>query len=121
MNDDSRLRLSFALLDEAMRECVADRGNALRLAALAKTFESTFEYTWKRFKREADAAGLEAYSPRESLKAAAQLGLIKDLEQWNRFLNARNLSVHDYVGMDDKDMFEVVREFMAEVRGLILG
>ena len=52
----------------------------LRLAALAKAFESTFEYVWKKLKREADQAGLEAYSPRDALRFAAQLGRIDDLE-----------------------------------------
>jgi len=37
-------------------ECEAEPENALRFAALAKAFETTFEYVWKHFKREADQA-----------------------------------------------------------------
>lgn len=70
-------------------------------------------------KREADEAGLETYSPRDALKSAAQLRLIEDLELWNQFLNARNLSVHDYVGMDQPAILSVVRQFRDEVQRLI--
>lgn len=84
-----------------------------------RQFESTFEYVWKYFKREADQAGLEIYSPRDALKSAAQLRLIEDLELWNQFLNARNLSVHDYVGMDQAATLDLVRQFGDEVERLI--
>ncbi len=115
MNDDkliSAANLLFAAWDEIQEE----PGNPLRYAALAKAFETTFEYVWKFFKREADAAGLEVYSPRDALKAAAQLRLISDLTLWNDFLNARNLSVHDYVGMEDADYLKVVGCFRAEMQ-----
>ena len=118
MNDQKLLR-AFALLEAALAECESEPDKPLRLAALAKAFESTFEYVWKHFKREADQAGLEAYSPRDALKSAAQLKLIDDLEMWNRFLNARNLSVHDYVGMDDADMLRLVQEFRDQVQALL--
>ena len=118
MNDD-KLRQSVALLDAALGECKAEPENPLRFAALAKAFETTFEYVWKHFKREADRAGLEAYSPRDALKFAAQHQLIDDLEVLNQFLNARNLSVHDYVGMEDAAVQQLVHQFRDEVKRLI--
>jgi len=45
----------------------------------------------------------------DALRFAAQLQIIDDLDVWNQFLNARNLSVHDYVGMDDATMLQLVR------------
>ena len=117
--NDAKLGQVFALLEAALLECEEEPQNALRLAALAKAFESTFGYVWKHFKREADQAGLETYSPRDALKAAAQLKLIDDLELWNQFLNARNLSVHDYLGMDDVVVVELVQKFWAEVQRLL--
>ena len=118
MNDD-KLRKALALLDAALDECDHEPENALRQAALAKAFESTFEYAWKFLKREADRAGLEAYSPRDALKFAVQLKVIDDLELWNQFLNARNLSVHDYVGMDDAAILQVVRKFRDQANLLV--
>ena len=66
--NDRKLLQSFELLEAALLECGAAPDNPLRLAALAKAFESTFEYVWKNFKREADQAGLETYSPRTVLQ-----------------------------------------------------
>ena len=117
--NDAKLTEAFSLMESALDQCAADPANRLHHAALAKTFETTFEYLWKAFKREADQAGLETYSPRDALKAAAQLRLIDDLELWNRFLNARNLSVHDYVGMDDEEIIELVRQFSERLRPLL--
>lgn len=118
MNDD-KLQGAFSLLEAALAECDSDPANPLRLAALAKAFESTFEYLWKYLKREADQSGLEAYSPRDALRAAVQLKVIDDLELWFEFLNARNLSVHDYVGMDDATVMELVHRFRDEVARLL--
>ncbi len=118
MNDE-RLLSAFKLLEAALSECDADPESPLRRAALAKAFESTFEYVWKYLKREVDHAGLEAYSPRDTLRFAAQLKRIDDLESWNQFLNARNLSVHDYVGMDDATVLQLVHRFRDEVKQLI--
>ena len=118
MNDE-KFPKAFALLEAALSECATDPENPLRLAALAKAFESTFEYVWKLLKRESDQAGFEVYSPRDALKCAAQLKRIDDLELWNQFLNARNLSVHDYVAMDDATVLQLVHEFRDEVKRLI--
>ena len=117
---DEKLRESFALLTAALGEQESDPTNPLRFAALAKAFEVTFEYVWKHFKREADRAGLEVYSPRDAVKAAAQLRLIDDPEVWNEYLNARNLSVHDYVGMGDAEYPGLIRRFHEAV-GALLG
>jgi nucleotidyltransferase substrate binding protein (TIGR01987 family) len=118
MNDE-KLIAAAGLLNSAWEEYQADPANPLRQAALAKAFEVTFEYVWKFFKREADEAGLEVYSPRDALKAAARLHLISDLNLWNDFLNARNLSVHDYVRMEDADFTEIIGKFKDEMARLL--
>lgn len=119
MNNEKFLK-AFALLEAALSECVSKPDNPLHQAALAKAFETTFEYVWKHLKREADEAGLEAYSPRDALRFAAQLKRIDDLDLWNRFLNARNLSVHDYIGLDDATILKLVQQFRNEVRRLMV-
>lgn len=118
MNDE-KLAGAAHLLNSAWEECQSDRANPLRHAALAKAFEVTFEYVWKFFKREADQAGLEVYSPRDALKAAARLHLITDLNLWNDFLNARNLSIHDYVGMEDEEFAKIISKFKNKVAKLL--
>lgn len=108
---DNKLLESSDLFSQALaawRKAPVDR---LAFAGASKCFEVAFEYAWKWFKRQADDAGLEVYGPRDSIKAAAQLGLIQDVERWDRFLHARNLSVHDYLGISDADFLSAMTDF----------
>ena len=118
MNRD-RLKQSLALLTTALKEAKRYPKDMVRHAGLAKSFETTFEYAWKDFKQQADAAGIEGYSPRDAIKAAAQLGLIADLELWNSMLNARNLSVHDYLGIGDSEYLRWGEALRQEIQRLL--
>ncbi|HQH26757.1 MAG TPA: HI0074 family nucleotidyltransferase substrate-binding subunit [Oligoflexia bacterium] len=115
---DKKWAEAIELLESALKRETKDQDRALTFAARAKAFEVAFEYTWKCFKRAADQAGLEVYSPRDAIKAAAQMKLIADLEKWQQFLNARNLSVHDYIGIEDDSFAKLIAEFLAEARRL---
>ncbi len=114
--NNKKLDEALSLLKLSLAELQNDLSSKVNFAAVAKAYEVSFEYTWKSFKREADNAGMEVYSPRDSLKAAAQLGLIEDLELWDKFLTARNLSVHDYVGLSDEKFLSLVKAFLQEVK-----
>lgn len=87
-------------------------------AALAKAFEVAFQYIWKYFKEQSSKAGYEIYSPRDAIKAALEMKLIFDAEQWNTYLSHRNLSVHDYVGIDCKETPQVVELFLKDLKNL---
>ena len=84
-------------------------------SGITKCFETCFEYAWKYFKQKVNAEGLEAYSPKEAIKRAGQLELIKSVETWLEFLEARNNAVHDYFGFDDKDYLEIIKKFYKEI------
>ena len=43
-----------------------------------------------------EESGLEAFSPRDSLRAAFQVGVIQDSPEWFRMLEDRNLTSHTY-------------------------
>ena len=116
---DEKLKSALELLAAAIVEAKQKPKDRLRFAALAKTFEVAFEYGWKLLKRAADQAGLEVYSPRDAIKAGAQLGLIADIEVWNQFLNARNLSVHDYIGVDNFALLPLTEGFHKSALALL--
>ena len=59
-------------------------------------FEFTFELFWKSLKAYAEGSGLEAYSPRDSVRTAFQLGVIQEHPDWFRMLEDRNLTSHTY-------------------------
>ncbi len=113
---NKKLQDSIVLFEQALDDFFTKRTNKLKFASASKCFEVSFEYTWKYFKREAENAGMEVYSPRDSIKAAAKLKIIDNLELWNQFLNARNLSVHDYLGINDEDFFEITKKFLEELK-----
>lgn len=117
--NNKKWRESAELFKSAIKRWQKEPQDAVLFAALCKTFEISFEYTWKAFKAEADLAGYEVYNPRDALKAAAQMKLILDLELWTRFLNVRNLSVHDYLGAIEDDMRTTALEFERELDRLI--
>ena len=59
-------------------------------------FEFTFELFWKSLKAYAEESGLEAFSPRDSIRIAFQLGVIQDNPEWFRMLEDRNRTSHTY-------------------------
>lgn len=59
-------------------------------------FEFTFELFWKSLKAYAEESGVEAYSPRDSVRTAFQLGVIQEHPDWFRMLEDRNLTSHTY-------------------------
>lgn len=117
--DDVKLGEAVSLLSKSLKALRQDPDDKVIFAAVSKTYEVAFEYIWKYFKRRADQAGMEIYSPRDALKAAAQLGLIDDLELWNNFLNARNLSVHDYIGIENEAFLPIIEKFEKAAKRVI--
>lgn len=50
----------------------------------------------KSLKAYAEESGVEAFSPRDSFRAAFQLGVIQKSPEWLRMLEDRNLTSHTY-------------------------
>jgi nucleotidyltransferase substrate binding protein (TIGR01987 family) len=81
----SRLDLALA---QPVNEFVRD--------SAIQRFEFTFELFWKSSKAYAEESGLEAFSPRDSMRIAFQLGVIQESPEWFRMLEDRNLTSHTY-------------------------
>ena len=71
------VRAALERLGQALRE---PKNDIVRDAAIPR-FEFSFELFWKALKARAENEGLRVVSPRESLRAAFQLGLLDDDEQ----------------------------------------
>ncbi len=81
----SRLDLALA---QPVNEFVRD--------SAIQRFAFTFELFWKSLKVYAEESGLEAFSPRDSMRIAFQLGVIQESPEWFRMLEDRNLTSHTY-------------------------
>lgn len=88
--------------------------------ATIQRFEFTFELSWKVMRGVALEKGIEtAVSPRDSLRTAAQLGLVQDLEAWFDFFDARNNSSHIYDEEMANAVYEQTKKFLPEVKKLV--
>jgi nucleotidyltransferase substrate binding protein (TIGR01987 family) len=115
----TKLKDSIDLLQLAYEAYKEDTDNKLHRAALAKTFEVSFEYLWKYFKQLGSREGFEIYSPRDAIKSALSMKLISDPPRWETYLSHRNLSVHDYIGLDSEETPVIVRDFLKDVNRIV--
>jgi len=108
-----------AQLEEALkryRHVKTERG--LEFLTVAKAYEVLFEYLWKTLKAKVEDEGLFASSPKEAIRQAATLRLIKKPERWLACATARNDSVHDYFGIPEPDYIKLVEEFLVLSKGV---
>lgn len=107
-------------LARALTHLEKARKDSFYFGGIAKAFEVCFEYAWKYFKQRVEDEGLEVVSPKDAIKQAGRVGLIKDVEQWLSFLEDRNIGVHDYLGMLPDDYLKTIQEFLREAKKLDL-
>jgi nucleotidyltransferase substrate binding protein (TIGR01987 family) len=94
-----KLRNLLRLLNTALSRldlALAQPVNEFVRDSSIQRFEFTFELFWKSLKAYAEESGLEAFSPRDSIRIAFQLGVIQDNPEWFRMLEDRNLTSHTY-------------------------
>ncbi len=85
---------ALSLLENALALPAPD---PVQRAGIVQFFEMSFELSWKVLKDYLEAQGLiEVKTPRSALKAAFEIGLVKDGHQWLQGLEDRNLVAHTY-------------------------
>ena len=89
-------------LHAALKKDVA--ADDLYLDGAIQRFEFCFELAWKLLKACLSYEGVEANSPRSSIREGFKAGLLPDAEIWLEMLEARNLSAHTY---DEKTAMKI--------------
>lgn len=82
----------------------------LYLDATIQRFEITFELAWKLMKAVLEYEGIEATSPRSSIREAWKQHLIGDAEKWLDMQVKRNLSSHTYNEETAQDIYRHIKE-----------
>ena len=82
----------------------------LYLDATIQRFEFTFELAWKLMKAVLEFEGIEATSPRSSIREAWKQHLIGDAEKWLDMQVKRNLSSHTYNEETAQDIYRHIKE-----------
>ena len=85
---------------------------SLSFLAVTKAFEVSLEYIWKYFKYIVEDKGLEAASPKDAIRAAAETKLTDSPELYIKAINARNQSMHDYFTMSEEDFVKLIENFL---------
>ena len=110
---DTQLRLKWADYHRAMdslRIAVKWEHDAdnMYLDATIQRFEFCFELAWKLMKSALAYEGIEASSPRSSIREGWKQGLIDSAEKWLDMLEKRNLSSHTYNETTAMDVYNCI-------------
>ena len=83
--------------------------DGLYLDATIQRFEFCFELAWKLMKSMLSYEGIEAASPRSSIREGWKQSMIGSAEAWLSMLEQRNLSSHTYNESTAIDIYEKIR------------
>lgn len=82
--------------------------DGLYLDATIQRFEFCFELAWKLMKAMLDYEGIEASSPRSSIREGWKQAMIDSAEDWLQMQEQRNLSSHTYNESTAQDIYEKI-------------
>lgn len=85
--------------------------------ATIQRFEFTFELGWKLLKAVLEYDGIEANSPRGSIREGFKADLIENADKWLNMLEKRNLSTHTY---DEETALEIYNAVKNECFSLLV-
>lgn len=82
----------------------------LYLDGIIQRFEFCFELSWKLMKAYLSFEGIEANSPRSSIRESFKIGLIVEAEEWLDMLEKINLSSHTYEEETAKEIYQYISQ-----------
>lgn len=114
--------LRVACSEGKMAKLDDDQKKAIR-AGVIQNFEFTYELCWKFMKRwlghSLGSARVDGVARRELFRLGAEHRLIKDVEAWMVFHDARNETSHTYDDAKADEVFEIARKFLPEAKALL--
>jgi nucleotidyltransferase substrate binding protein (TIGR01987 family) len=118
VSDPAPVLASFEAALARLQDALAQPCNEWTRDAALQRFEFTFELAWKAARRAALKEGLEAASPRESLKNAWKLGWIQDDPLWLRMLEDRNRTSQTYSEATASEIYARLPGYAEALAGL---
>ena len=117
--------ISFAvkkLQDSVQRltEGISQAQDELDKDGVIQRFEFTFELLWKTLKVLLESEGIDCVTPKECLKSAFRIGIIKDEQIVLDMLEDRNKTSHIYDEKESKKVFEKIKEeYLPSIQGIL--
>lgn len=107
------LKKALNRLEEALNE---DQGNSLIVDGTIQRFEFTIGIYWKMLKRLLLSEGIEAKTPRETLKEAYQVGWLQNEQAWLQMLKDRNETSHAYDEVMARKILQNIIRYYPEMK-----
>lgn len=104
---------------QRLEEAVQAEVTQLHKDATVKRFEFTFELAWKLMQLIITDKGYRERGPKDSIRRAAQIGLIDNADAWMGHLKKRNQIVHIYDIDIADEVYESAKSFVGDARHLL--
>ena len=128
--DLSSLKKAIASLKNALNvaipaslEAMPEDQQEVIKAGVIQNFEFTYELCWKFMKRWLEVnigtAYVEGVTRRELFRLSVENKLIKDVDQWMEYHDARNETSHTYDQDTADDIFQVAQTFFSDAFELL--
>jgi nucleotidyltransferase substrate binding protein (TIGR01987 family) len=115
----SRLLSSFAKAHSQLTKALAQPKDEFVRDAAIQRFEFTFELFWKTLQAYCQMQGVEANSPRASLREAFRMGLMDDDSRYMAMLQSRNLASHTYEETMAETIYASLPAFADAMRAVV--
>jgi nucleotidyltransferase substrate binding protein (TIGR01987 family) len=128
--DLSSLKKAIASLKNALNvaipaslEAMPENQQEVIKAGVIQNFEFTYELCWKFMKRWLEVnigtAYVDGVTRRELFRLSVENKLIKDVDQWMEYHDARNETSHTYDQDTADDIFQVAQTFFSDAFELL--
>ncbi len=119
------LERAIASLERAIIRAEANPTDEEVRDAVIQRFEYTYELAWKMLKRrlEGDSPGgtlIDSLSFKDLIREGAEKGLIKEVQPWFGYREARNITSHTYEEKNAKQVYSVALKFLPDAKTLLL-
>jgi len=105
--------------NQRLKEAVSLKPTRINRDATIQRFEFTFELSWKTIQEYIRDQGLDCRSPKNCIREGARLELIRNVEKWFEFLEARNLIAHTYNEKLANKVYRKAQNFPKEIDNLL--
>lgn len=111
------LKRALKRLEEALQE---DLENSLIVDGTIQRFEFTIELYWKTLKRLLSREGIDARTPRETLKESYQVGWLTNEQAWLQMLKDRNSTSHVYSEDMARKIVQNISHYFPEMKNTFI-
>ena len=100
---------------ERLSEVLLEERTEFMIDATIQRFEFSIELFWKTLKRQLAFEGIEATTPRETIKHAYKNSWLREETLWIDMLDDRNRTSHIYSEEMENEIYDHIKEYYEEL------